>query len=85
MPATAAMIVLVVPPYVRHSHPAQPSPQGLVRPGPKHQVPVIRQDAVGQQLDRISGESFRQHALEGLVISGLMKQSQPSVPTIENV
>ncbi len=61
------------------------SSQRLVRSGPKHKLPVIRQDAVGQQFDRISGESVRQHALECLVISGLMKQPQPSVPTIENV
>jgi hypothetical protein len=72
-------------PGPRHPDPSHPTPQGLIGLRPNDEMPVIGHDAVGQQLDRIALQAFRQHALERFVVRRLAKQPHPPVPPIENV
>lgn len=85
VPPAAAMIVLVVSPHVGHADPAQPASQRFIRPGPHDQVPVVRHDAVGQQINGVSLESLGEHAFEGGIVLCFMKQPHATVPTVEHV
>ena len=85
VPCATAVIVLVMPADVRHSHPA-------------HQAaPTPRRSAAGRpdasdwasgsksQIHRITLQPLDQHSLEGVVVPLLVKQSKATVPPIEDV
>jgi len=60
VPSAAAVIVLVVPADVRHTHPAHQPPQRHVGPRPDDKMPKIGHQAVSQQIDWITLESLSQ-------------------------
>ena len=80
-----AVIVLVVPADVRHPDPPHQPPQRNVGPRPDDQMPVIGHQAVSQQSHRITLQPLDQHLLEGVEVALLLKQSQASVPPIEDL
>jgi len=80
-----AVIVLVVPADVRHPDPPHQSPQRDVGPRPDDQMPVIGHQAVSQQSHWITLQPLDQHLLEGVVVALRVKQSQASVPPIEDM
>lgn len=69
----AAMVVFVMTAHMRHANPTQPLSQGVVGLRADHQVPVVGHDAVGQEVDRITGQALGQYLLEGLKVFGLME------------
>jgi hypothetical protein len=75
----------MMPPDVGDADPAHESAQGLVASGPQDQMPVIPHQAVGQEVHRITFQSFGQHTFEGLEVFVLMKQVQASVSAVQDV
>src|SRR5580765_1712188 len=70
---------------VRMRQPAQEGGQLPVRFGPEDEMPVIGHEAVGEDSGRVLLESLGEHALEGLVIAGLLEERQARDGTIEGV
>jgi len=85
VPRTTAVIVHVVPADVRHTHPAHQPSQRHVGPRPDDNMPMVGHQAISQKIHRITLESLDQHSLAGVVVGLVVKQSQETVATIEDV
>src|SRR5205085_408839 len=84
--AGAGGVIMGVPALrVRVGQPAEKGGQFAVARRPKHKVPMVRHQTVAKNARRVLRRRLDDNPLEGLVITSLFEQRQPSHASIESV
>ena len=82
------LAILVMSPYPLSVHLSLvliPPGHLTVRLGPDHEVPVVGQDAVGQNADRVSLMRLDHHALKRLEVAIRVKEVHPADRSVQHV
>ncbi len=82
MPVTALVIMFLMPPNVRDTHPPHELRQRHGLLGPRHEMPVINHQTPRQQVNRHPLQRLAHDLEKRLEVSGLMKNIRPRVAAV---
>lgn len=71
--------------HMRDGDPAEDLGEFAIMPGPEQQVPVIGYQTIGGDANLRLGLGFGENLLKSGVVSGLLRERQPSHATVQHL